>query len=119
MEIKITKTFEVTEKDINDLMVTAFEGGINYWCGHVEIVDNPADKDCASEIIAHGGTLRLHDAETDDTWLMKRDNVLNGIKMTLENERFFHSFEDLMENHDAFTADSIVQYALFEEIVFG
>lgn len=119
MEIEITRKFEVTEEDINHLMVAAFEGGINYWCGRVEIVDDPADKDCASEIIAHGGTLRLYDAETDDTWLMKRDNVLNGIKIMLEDERFFTSFDDLMENHDADTADAIVQYALFEEIVFG
>ena len=32
MEITIKKTFNITDEQLDDIMCTALEGGITYWC---------------------------------------------------------------------------------------
>lgn len=119
INIKIEKSFELSSQDIDDLMVTALEGGINYWCG--KAIMNEPEKfkgKFASDVISLGGTLTLCDAESDDKWELTLEKFMNGIKYVVE--RFgYTDAEDLMDNQDADTADLIVQYALFNEIVFG
>jgi hypothetical protein len=121
LTITIEKKFHVvlSEEDINDLLTTAFEGGINSWCG--EVIINEVEKFprmFASDVISHEGTLTLCDSETDDKWELTLDKFLKGVKWYCETYNII-STEDLMDNHDATTADLIVQYALFDEIVFG
>ena len=117
--MEITKKIKVTTQNIADLMVTAFEGGINYWCGKVEIISNPADKDWASDVVAFGGELRLTDVEDDtEQWTLTLPKLLAGLSKTLDWGNF-KDVEELMDSHDAETADVLVQYALFDEIVFG
>jgi hypothetical protein len=123
-----TLSFEIEAKEIHlnseqiaDLMVTAFEGGINYWCRSVVINDttNPDHTGkLASEIISLGGELTLCDADISDKWLLTRDMVIKGIKMYCK-ENNYTSMDLLMDEHDADTADAIVQLALFGEVVFG
>ena len=112
---------KITNENINDLMVCALEGGINYWCGRVKITKLP--KDCgediiASDVISRGGELTLYDAESDDKWILRKENFLKGIEKTMVWGDF-KSIEDLIDNHDAETADVLLQYALFDDIVFG
>jgi hypothetical protein len=118
--IKIEKTLELTNENINDLLVTAFEGGINYWCGKVKIKSIPdgADVQYASDVISIGGTLELQDIESPDKWDLTLEKMLKGIKWYCEQNGYTNA-DDLMDNHDADTADAIVQYALFDEVVFG
>jgi len=118
--VKIEKTIEFTNENINDLMVTALEGGINYWCDKVVIISEPEDAkiNYASDIISAGGTLELHDAESNDRWELTLEKILKGIKWYCEKNGITDA-DDLIDDHDADTADSIIQYALFDEIVFG
>jgi len=121
MEITITQTFEVKTKDIKDLMVCALEGGINYWCGSAEVKVQPIeDWEFASDVLGlTGGVLELTDAENEDEkWELTQEKLLKGIEKEIIHGGF-NSFQDLMENHDAETADSIIQFALFNEIVYG
>lgn len=125
--MEITRKFDISEEQMADLLVTAFEGGINYWCGKVEITAMPKKTSpegnfnniSASDIVSKGGTVALHDIEDPDevNWLT-RDKMLVGISKTMDWGKFA-TVEDLMDNHDAETADVIVQYAVFNEIVFG
>jgi hypothetical protein len=125
-----TKSCHVFDpSDINDLVSTALEGGINYWCGEAIIKLNPdktyfgvdpkdADKvQFASDVISVGGTLILHDAESEDKWELTLDKMLQGIKMFCEHNG--KSPENLMDDYDAGDADCIMQYAVMGEIVFG
>jgi hypothetical protein len=120
--IKIEKTFEISNQDIEDLLVTAFEGGINYWCDKVIIKEYPEsleDKNMlASDILAHGAVLTLCDAESSDKWDLTLDKFTQGLKMHLENTEY-SSMEDLMDSYDANDADCIIQYAIFNELIFG
>ena len=120
--IKIEKTLTFTDENIGDLLVTAFEGGINYWCGKVKIISVPKEHEgkyeFASDVIALGGVLKLYDAETSDTWELTLDKFLKGLERYCKITDI-ESAEELMDNHDADTADGIIQYALFEKIIFG
>ena len=110
---------QISTQEIDDLMVTAFEGGINYWCGYAEIVEKP-ETECTlkSEVISRNGALELFDDESDDTWILTREKFLKGVEKAL-NHFEYSNIQDMIENHDAETVDVIIQYALFDEIIFG
>jgi hypothetical protein len=120
-EIKIETTISLTDQDIDDLMVTALEGAVTYWCGEAKpkLVPDGVEYEYLSELIAKGGVIELTDAEDEDEkWDLNLSKFLNGVAMVCQ-ERGFGSGEELINNHDAEIADMIIQYALFSEIVFG
>jgi len=129
-KVEVKKSHEFTREDITDLIVTALEGAINYWCGKAEIVLNedqtfagvsPEDQSnvhYASDVIGYGGKLKLTDVEDEDeTWELDLPKTIKGIAKYCEENNVAPS--DLMDEYDADTADSIVQYALFDELVYG
>jgi hypothetical protein len=119
MKITVTREFELTNGEIDDLVSCALEGGITYWCGQAKVYKEPInyDYDFISDIISHDGELILYDAETPETWILTKEKFIKGfIKYTEERGI---SPEQLVEDYDADDADSIIQYALFDEIVFA
>lgn len=121
LSLSITTNHIITTKMIDDLMVCAFEGGINYWCRKVEIIEFPPDtKDqtrmVASEVLANNGIVRLYDAESSDKWVLNRMMVIKGISMYCKENNM--TPDEMYDSHDVDTVDCIVQYALFDSIVF-
>jgi hypothetical protein len=128
-EISITIEQEISPEDINDLVVTALEGGINHWCRKAKKKRNadgswfgvaPENQDkieFASDLIGYNGVLTICDAESSDKWELTLENVLKGIQMRCTNKKILVA--ELMDDYDADDADAIVQYALFNELVFG
>ena len=127
--VSIEQTHEFTSEDISDLVCSALEGGINYWCRKARIKLTEDKKylgiseedlpsvEFASDAIGFGGTVVLFDAESDEKWELTNEKMLKGIaRYCLENNE---NLSDLLDNHDACTADNIIQYALFDEIVYG
>ena len=55
----------VRNEDIDDIMVSALEGGINYWCRKAEVKGGYLGE-YASDQISRGGELILHDTEDID-----------------------------------------------------
>ena len=115
----------VTQENIDDIMVSALEGGINYWCNKAQ-VDGKYLGEYASEQISRGGTLILHDMEEERTELLTKEKLLQGIRMYAEQIKYGDIFEVIdHELHidcgmvDAEVADAIIQYALFSEIFYG
>lgn len=123
-EIKVTTSHKFCDEDLNDLVSTAFEGGITYWCGEAKVKEGSmSEKDYdglgfISDAVSKGGTLVLFDAENNNiSWELDRDKLLKGIQMYCEKHNVAPS--DLMDMYDAGDADSIIQYALFDELVFS
>ena len=122
-EVEFRFNLTVTQQDIDDIMCTALEGGITYWCCVAKVVGKRLGE-YASEQIGRGGELKLYDAESDDVWTLNRDKLLNGIKLWAEwggdpcSAIRGNGTLDTSEI-DAEIADTIVQYALFGEVVFG
>lgn len=122
MKIRVEHTIEVTTQDIDDIMSTALDS-ITYWCRKAEVVGDYLGE-YASDQISRGGTLKLYDAESNDVWVLTLDKLLHGIEKTYE-ENWFMQYGWCDGNVidtcqiDGDVADVIMQYALFDEIVFG
>ncbi len=111
----------ITQQDIDNLMCTALEGGINYWCREAKVVGEFLGE-YGSEQISRGGSLLLRDAETDERWELTLEKFLKGIELYIkENGRVMIEDFKLMDygELDAGDADCIVQYALFGKLVYG
>ncbi len=120
MELEISLKVEIKQQDIDDIMVTALEGGITYWCDECVVEGEYLGK-YASDQISRGGTLRLH--EIDGDWqVLTKDKFMKGLATYIKNhggvELFYYNELDV-GNIDADAADSIIQYALFDDIVYG
>lgn len=110
----------LTQKDIDDIMVTALEGGITGWCRHVKVVGNFLGE-YASDQISRGGSLVLYDAEGSDKWELTLEKFLNGMKLYFEDGCHVQVEDGCIDpgDIDANDADCIIQFALFGEVVFG
>ena len=119
--VSVVITFVVTDEDIDDIMSAALDGGITYWCNRAEVVDEYLGE-YASEQISRGGTLKLYDIEDGTVLELTLDKFLNGLRLWIENERAFELTDPGrldVGNIDALAADAIIQYALFNDVVYG
>lgn len=123
--IKAERKVTLTTQDIDDIMVGALEGGINYWCSEAEVIEEKRVADWGHEQIARGGVLVIHDIEDpSETWELDLEKFLNGFKLWFENggDEYGAVQKDGTVDCcqiDAACADEIVQYALFGELVFS
>lgn len=113
-------TVNLTQQDIDDIMCSALEGGICYWCRRAEVLGDYLGE-YAHEQISRGGSLMLHDAESADAWELNRENFLRGVKLYLEQGCHVDVEDNSIDtcDIDGNDADCIVQFAVFGEVVFG
>lgn len=121
MELKLV----VTQEDIDDIMVGALEGGINYWCDEAKVVGDYLGE-YASEQIARGGQLILHDFEEEEHYTLDKEKFLKGLKMYFQNPHPYDILEEIDNklridtcNADDKVCDMIIQYALFDDVIYG
>lgn len=123
--LQVVLQIVITQEDIDDIMVSALEGGINYWCDDAR-VEGKTLGEFASDQISRGGRLLLHDFEEEKDWVLTKEMLLQGIKRYAEQPKNSDIFEVIdHELHidcgqvDAEVADSIIQYALFSDVIYG
>lgn len=117
-EYEIQTTQRVTDEQIDDVLATAFEGGITYWCDAVRIRQKPSDDyDYASQVLTREGTLEIHETEEYDpeTKSYGKWHLLTMPKLLKALGDMHFDFDD----YDAGDADSVIQKAIFGEIVYG
>ena len=132
-KVKAELEINVTQEDIDDIVTTAMEGGINYWCKKADVVGDYLGE-YASEQISRGGILKLYDSEEDEVYELTRDKLLDGIKKYCEDAERPYDIMYAGVNSvgcstgeygldccmvDATVADMIIQYAVIGEIVYG
>ena len=124
VQLELLINLEITGRDIDDIMATALEGGITYWCTRVKVKGEYLGE-YASEQISRGGTLKIYDSEGEAVYELTSENFTRGLEKYLKNPTYETlSFEDGkykvdVGSIDACAADSIIQYALFDEIIYG
>src|SRR6266498_4743614 len=107
----------VTDEMVEDILVAAFEGGSNYWITKVDVVGNwPKGAEFASDVLTRGGELSIQVFKDKPVTLTLRA-MRKGIKKAALHYGLVPS--KFYEDHDAEYADIALQYALFNEIVFG
>lgn len=129
MSIKITQEIFVTKTMLEDLIVTAIEGGSSYWYW--------LDRDEMDEKLPANGdplAIRLANRLYDDEGFKlnvydweEQENVLGVIthkscvdSFEILKDKYSHIFENIvLDNWDANDADCFFQVAVMGEIVFG
>lgn len=119
------KLYVATQEDIDDIVCTALEGGIAYWCTRCVPVDGYKGE-YASDQISRGGSLDLHDGESNQIFRLTPEKFQAGLKKYIEEYAntgyLFHDGKNTRIDTceiDACEADTIIQLALFNEIVYG
>ena len=110
----VLKPIEVTDDHLDSILVGAFEGGSNYWADKVKVKDDDyKGAEFASGVISKGGEIYIH--TEGDKHLLTKNMLINGLQMYLDESKH----KNWPDGGDAYTDDCILQYALFEEIVYG
>lgn len=132
---------KITEEELSDLIGDALDGG-DYWIGRIRAVDKEETKKYTtwSECIVHNLRIMLLDIESDEAYELSRTAFLEGIGKyilafgedlcTAEEESICMRKDKPAEimktdhvldtgNIDANIADSMLQFGLFGELVYG
>lgn len=133
-KVSAVQEYELTDEDIEDIMVTALDGGIGYWACLDNTTSEFADQGDeyvethAAKILMRGGTLCFIDDEewrdgNEVRYELTMDKLLLGIRKYIEEYNRYDAFGahgeiDLCEL-DAMEADLIIQLAVFGEVVYG
>lgn len=81
--VQIIATVVISKEDIDDIMVSALEGGITYWVDKVEPRCG-IEFNFASDVISKGGSILIHDNEEDATYELTKVKLLQGIRAYAE-----------------------------------
>lgn len=129
----------VTEELLTDLIITALEGGSNYWYDlnrddinmakkqhHPDVRDSKATSELvAISILSKGFKLPVYervededDEQGDILGYLSKDSIKEGLVLMAEKDP--NNFGSLfIEGWDAVTADVFFQYVVLKKIVYG
>lgn len=106
-------TLPVSNQRLADLLCSAVESGSHYWAMFDEL--ERTDKlDYLS--------VRVHDMEepSNPSRVVTLADMARGLTLCLQNDIYCnHACDFLRERGDAITADVILQFALFEDVIYG
>lgn len=126
-DLKIVETVELTEEDILDILCACIEGGSNYWAqiqNYGEEWDKieeilPEDHTIEDHIMAlwrNGYSLTILDVEEDEFYHISFEKFLDAIKRVIDGGIW--DGDDVCDV-DGEIGDCIMQYAAFDEIIYG
>lgn len=122
MEKIINIPFLISGEFVDDVILTALTGGINYWCDLVYTNDTKGKK-YLPEVISAGGTLILKPVEEEKEYELNFDSFCEGFKKYvsyyLEKKRDLSGLKTDSSDIDGEISDTIIQFALFGEIIYG
>lgn len=122
--VSLVRKVYLTDEDIDGIMSCALDGCITaMWCARVEVVGGKYLGEYASDQISRGGKLRFYDRESSDTWVLTQGKLICGIERAFMQGYGLEWFDENGKldifNIDANEADTMVQFALFGEVVFS
>jgi hypothetical protein len=118
----------INKEQLEDLMVTVWEGGSDYW---MDVREKQMDKirnykefplhfsfaEKMASYLMDGNPIRVSDCETGE---YLETLTLEKINQALNSTEISDLVNDFLnEEYDADTTDVIIQYALFNEVVYG
>ena len=132
--MELTVRMKVDRQTMEDIFVTAIEGGSNYWCE----LDEPSNKTLkeyrnepfslvvVKAVYYHGEKINVFDVEDDDEFkqaigVLDRDMFERRLQKLVDDgngEQLIAHLHDASAC-DASDADLIFQYLIFGEAVYG
>ena len=112
----VLKPIEVTDDHLDNILSGCFEGGSNYWIDKIAVKkDDYKGAVYSSHVVSKGGELYIY-ADGDQTvYVLDRHMLISGLQTYLDESKH----KNWPDGGDAYTDDCILQYAQFEEIVYG
>jgi hypothetical protein len=131
MEIKIIQ--EVKREVLEDIFVTALEGGSNYWYYlHDDAVKAirkavPESEDpylstaILKAILDHDVKVFINDAENEDDVIgvVTRGTMQSRLQILADSECKWALDKHIREEGDAYSADIVFQYLAMGEVIYG
>jgi hypothetical protein len=125
--IEVTATVRIPNKKIENMIITAVEGGSNYWAKFVFPHNYKEKYGSYQEIPFKGGNIEVYDIETGDLLgYLNRVSAKVGLQLMADrkdlkgNDVPARHFKALAtDNEDAETADVFLQMAVLGEIVYS
>ena len=124
----INYTVPITDELIEDLLCTAFEGGITYWAENISCKDNEDMKKVGgwkhkylTKTKKKDAVMYIHDAETGEKYIITKKLIIDALQK-MDNPKYGYTKalgRILNETYDAWDSDIVVQTACFREVVYG
>jgi hypothetical protein len=124
---EVITTIRIDNQKIKDMLITAFQGGSNYWAS-LKLPANWKEKyDSIEEITFRGGEIEVFDVETGELLgVLNKASIQSGLQLMANSEDMKGKaipekhFENLIhDNWDAETSDVFLQLSVMTEIVYG
>jgi hypothetical protein len=130
----INLNVKVSRKVIEDVCVTAIEGGSNYWYflseDAVKIIRNAVPKDedpylstaIVKAVLDKGVAVPINDAENEDDMigLFSKATLQGRLQKLYEDDNYRWALEkEMSEQGDGETSDIVFQYMTMGEVVYG
>ena len=126
-------THDITFEEISDLLITAFEGGSNYWIESIQYVDPPTvdfhpDSSYPGEKhnryayvpLCDGGAMLIKGDGVSGWKTLNKEAISRGLGLMEKLEwAQRHLVNIVNDNADAETADVFLQLCLFGELVYS
>lgn len=106
----------IEDEQIDSWLVTAFEGGSNYWCSGIKVKDNDyKGTKYASHCVSKGGTV-IVEGEVEVT----KTAILDAL-VWMKKNKYTKAVERLLDPgaYDADDADVLFQVACFGNVIYG
>lgn len=135
VDLQVALTVTLTPQDVSDLLVTALEGGSNYWVAHVKTADTrprntPLAEHVAAQLQAGQPVLLVVEDMPEAAYPLTLPQLHQAF-VTASRNWLLQGRTDFLEEQadgshvlncgmlDALDADVILQHAAFNEVVFG
>ena len=133
-QMMIVVETEIPRQIIEDVFVTALEGGSNYWYflpDHaVDLIRKEVPTDAepifsiamAKAVLDHGVEVPIHDVydEDDELGVISMKTLQERLQKLVKDPGYKWAFDEVMQTHgDATSCDIWMQYMSFGEVIFG
>lgn len=106
----------VDRQVVEDIFITAMEGGVNYWCAPVKINRDFVGQSYVDAFMS-GNDVDVIAYEGDERAVVSVTNFAVGIVKAAEH--YGLTVDRFYDEHDAEYADVAFQYAAFGEVIYG
>lgn len=102
---------KIKKEDFCYIVIDALETGIGYWAD----LENFCTSETVAEKLWNGEAVTLIDVFDGERLKLTKEKVIKGIETNIQER----PWDCNIENTDATTVDCIIQYGLFNELVYG
>ena len=124
----ITRNIEISDELIENILCSAFEGGITYWANNVSCKDNKDMKKVGgwkhqylTKTKKKDAVMYIHDTCSSEKYPITKKSIIKALqKMDNPKYKYTKALNRLLSGDwDSFDSDIVVQTACFGEVVYG